>query len=65
MEPFYKYQYIFFYLPLTSSHLHSLHTIVEDFSSNSRLVVDEDDNGKLRIGRIKQISPVNKALKSL
>ena len=40
----------------TSSHLHPLQ--VENCDSNSRLVVDEDDNGKLRHER------VNKPLKS-
>ena len=35
----------------TSSHLHSLQ--VENFDSNSRLVVDEGDNGKLRPERDK------------
>ena len=38
---------IFFsHLPPTSSHLHPLQ--VENYNSNSRLVVDEDDNGKFR-----------------
>ena len=35
---------IFVYFPPTSSHLHPLQ--VENCDSNSRLVVDEDDNGK-------------------
>ena len=35
----------------TSSHLHLLQ--VENCDSNSRLVVDEDDNGKLRPERVK------------
>ena len=39
----------FLYLPLTSSHLHPLQ--VENCDSNSRLVVDEDDNGKFRLER--------------
>ena len=33
-------------LPMPSEHLHSLQ--VENCDSNSRLVVDEDDNGKFR-----------------
>ena len=42
---------IFFnYLP-TSNHLHLLQ--VENCGSNSRLVVNEDDNGKLRLQRFK------------
>ena len=36
---------IFINFPLTSNHLHPLQ--VENCDSNSRLVVDEDDNGKL------------------
>ena len=35
----------------TSSHLHPLQ--VENCGSNSRLVVDEDDNGKFRLERVK------------
>ena len=31
--------------------MHPLH--VENYDSNSRLVVDEDDNGKLRLERLK------------
>ena len=42
---------IFFNFLLTSSHLHPLQ--VENCGSNSRRVVDEDDNGKLRIERVK------------
>ena len=34
----------------TSNHLHLLQ--VENCDSNSRLVVDEDDNGKLRLERV-------------
>ena len=37
----------------TSSHLHPLQ--VENCDSNSRLVVDEDDNGKLRLERVNSI----------
>ena len=50
------YQYIaiiFFNLPPTSSHLHPLQ--VENCDSNSRLVVDEDDNGKFRPERVKAV----------
>ena len=34
----------------TSNHLHALQ--VENCDSNSRLVVDEDDNGKYRLERV-------------
>ena len=40
----------FFHLSPTSSHFYSLQ--VENCDSNSRLVVDEDDNGKFRIERV-------------
>ena len=46
-----KYMVIFFNFSLTSSHLHPLQ--VENCDSNSRLVVDEDDNGKFRLERVK------------
>ena len=44
-------QYMAFFLnfSLTSSHLYPL----QDENSNSRLVVDEDDNGKFRLERVK------------
>ena len=42
---------IFFNFPPTSRHLHPLQ--VENCDSNSRLVVDEDDNGKFRLERVK------------
>ena len=44
---------IFFNFSLTSNHFHSLQ--VENCDSNSRLVVDEDGYGKLRIERVKQL----------
>ena len=43
----------YFYVPPTSSHLHPLQ--VENCGSNSRLVVDEDDNGKFRLERVKAL----------
>ena len=46
-----QYMEIFFNFSLTSNHLHPLQ--VQNCGSNSRLVVDEDDNGKLRIERVK------------
>ena len=42
---------IFFNFQITSNHLHSLQVLNCD--SNSRLVVDEDDNGRIRIERVK------------
>ena len=42
---------MFFTFSPISSHLHPLQ--VENCDSNSRLVVDEDDNGKLRLERVK------------
>ena len=48
---FYQYMAILFYFSPTSSHLHPLQ--VGNCGSNSRLVVDEDDNGKLRLERVK------------
>ena len=46
----YQYMTIFFIFSPTSSHLHPLQ--VENCDSNSRFVVDEDDNGKLRLERV-------------
>ena len=40
----------FFHFPPTSIDLHPLQ--VENCDSNSRLVVDEDDNGKFRLERV-------------
>ena len=51
MKLFYEYMVIFFNLSPTSSHLHPLQ--VENCDSNLRLVVDEDDNGKPRLERVK------------
>ena len=51
MKLFYQYMAIFFNLPPTLNHLHSLQ--VENCDSNSRLVVDGDDNGKFRLERVK------------
>ena len=44
MKLFYEYMVIFFKLSHTSSHLYPLQA--ENCDSNSRLVVDEDDNVK-------------------
>ena len=54
MKLLYEYTVIFFNLKPTSSHLHSLQ--VGNCDSNSRLVVDEDDNGKFRPERVKPYS---------
>ena len=50
MKLLYEYIVIFFNLKPTSSHLHPLQ--VGNCDSNSRLVVDEDDNGKFRLERV-------------
>ena len=47
MKQFCQYMAIFGNLSPSSSHLHPLQ--VENCDSNSRLVVDEDDNGKFRL----------------
>ena len=52
MKLVYQYTVIFFNFSLTSNHLHPLQ--VENCDSNSRLVVDEDDYGKLRLERVKK-----------
>ena len=53
MKLVYKYMAIFFNFSPTSNHLHPLQ--VENCDSNSRLVVDEDDNGKFRLERVKAL----------
>ena len=50
MKMAYQYIAIFFNFSTTSNHLHPLQ--VENCDSNSRLVVDEDDNGKFRVERV-------------
>ena len=50
MKLVYQYVVIFFTFSTTSNHLHPVQ--VENCESNSRLVVDEDDNGKLRLERV-------------
>ena len=51
MKLVYQYMAIFFNFKTTSNYLHPLQ--VENCDSNSRLVVDEDDNGKFRLERVK------------
>ena len=52
MKLVYQYMVIFFNVSPPSNHLHPLQ--VENCDSNSRLVVDEDDNDKFRLERVKQ-----------
>ena len=49
---------IFYNVSPTTNHLYPLQ--VENCDSNSRLVVDEDDNGKFRLERVKH--PIQSAL---
>ena len=51
MKLAYQYIAIFFNFSTTLNHLHPLH--VENCDSNSQLVVDENDNGKFRLERVK------------
>ena len=51
MKLVYQYLTIFFNFQIRSSHLHPLQ--VENCDSDSQLVVDEDENGKLRPERVK------------
>ena len=48
----YQYMAIFIHFSPTSNHFHALQ--VENCDSNSRLVVDEDDNAKFRLERVKK-----------
>ena len=52
MKLFYQYVVIFFTFSPISKHLHPLQ--VENCDSNSRLVVDEDDNDKFVGERVKK-----------
>ena len=58
------YQYIatFFNFSTTSNHFHPLQ--VENCDSNSRLVVDEDDNGKYRLERVNSLYYTSQCVKS-
>ena len=51
MKLVYQYMAIFFNFSPTACHLHPLQ--IENCDSNSLLVVDEDDNGKFRLERVK------------
>ena len=50
----YQYMANFFNFYTTSNHLHPLQ--VGNCDSNSRLVVDEDDNGKFRTERVNPLT---------
>ena len=54
MKLAYQYMAIFFNFSTTSNHLHLLQ--VENCDSNLRLVVDEDDDGKSRLERVKNLN---------
>ena len=60
---FYEYIVIFFNLSPTSNHIHPL--LVENCDSNSRLVVDEDDNGKFRLESVKTYNMYSTAIPKL
>ena len=62
MKLVHQYMAIFINFSPTSSRLHSLQ--VENCDSNSRLVVNEDDNGKFRLERVKS-QPINELLDRL
>ena len=51
MKLVYQYMGIFFFNSPTTNHLLPLQ--VENCDSNSRLVVDEDDNGEFKLERVK------------
>ena len=53
MNLVYQYLAIFFIFSPSPNHLHPLQ--VENCDSNSRLVVDEDDYGKVRLERVKNV----------
>ena len=52
MKLVYQYMAIFLNFSTTSSDLHPLQE--ENCDSNSRLVVDEDDNGKFRLEKVEK-----------
>ena len=56
MKLFYKYMAIFVNLSPSLNYLHPLQG--ENCYSNSRLVVGEDDNGKLRLERVNMYTVV-------
>ena len=58
MKLFYQYMAIFFNFFTHSGHLYPPQ--VENCDSDSRYVVDEDDNGKFRLERVDALSKLNK-----
>ena len=60
MKLVYQYMIIFFNFSPTSNHLHALQ--VENCDSNSRLVVDEDDNVKSGLKGLTEGSHGNKKI---
>ena len=58
MKLVYQYMVIFINFSPTSSYFHPLQVVNCD--SNSRLVVDEDDNGKFRLERAYPCAAVNR-----
>ena len=52
MKLAYQYIAIFFNFSTASNHIHPLQD--ENCDSNSRHVLDEDDNGKFRLERVKR-----------
>ena len=55
MKLFQQYMAIFFNFSPTASH-HCNHPVqAENRDSNSRLVLDEDDNDKFRLERVKEV----------
>ena len=51
MKLLYEYIVVFFNFSPTSTHLHPLQ--IGNCAINSRLVVDEDDNGRFRLEKVK------------
>ena len=62
MKLVYQHMAIFFTFSPTSNHLHPLQ--VENCDSNSRLVADEDDNGKYRLERVEALNFSMKTLET-
>ena len=54
MKLVYQYMAIFMNFSPTSNHLRPLQ--IENCDSNSQLVVDEDDNSKFRLEKVKVVS---------
>ena len=56
MKLFHQYKAIFFNFSPTASHLYPLQA--ESCDSNLQLALDEDDNGKFRLERVKVYSQI-------